>query len=514
MKFSLFAISMCAVATAACAGTTEQWPMFRGPNGSGVSETAKPPLEFGPEKNVIWKIPVPSSPSSPCVWEDRLFLTTYADGKLETRCYSVKEGKLLWSRISPAEQVEEFLASDGSPAASTPATDGQYVVSYFGSCGLVCHDVSGKEVWRYPLPAAQTFAGYGSGTSPLIAGNLVILNRDQVTNSSLLAVDLRTGKKAWETPRPEAITSWGTPIVWTNQGTEEIVTPGNLLLKGYSARTGEQRWLLSGVSHSVCTTPVLGDGLLFFGAWGPGKSDAPFPTWEQFTAQNDKNKDGVITPEEMEPPMRPFIKALDLDHDGRVTKADFDQLQSFLSRGENVLVAVKPGGQGDISQSHAAWKATRGIPYIASPLYYQGRVYLVKDGGMVSCLEAKSGAALYTQERLPARGNYYASPVAADGRIIVASLDGKVTVFKAGGDKPEILHEANFGDIGEAASAIYPTESVRSPRRSSPTSAGGLPHPAAPSRPPACAPSRTTADLQLGFGSRPPYPWRSAGTGR
>jgi outer membrane protein assembly factor BamB len=275
-----------------------------------------------------------------------------------------------------------------------------------------------------------------------------------MTNSSLLAMNLETGRKAWETPRPEAYTSWGTPIVWGNQGTEEIVAPGNLMLKGYNARTGEERWLLGGISHSVCTTPVLGDDLLFFAAWAPGKTDSPFPTWDQFAGEHDKDKNGMVTPEELDAPMRPFAKAIDLDHDGHLTAKDFEQLRAFLAKGENVLVAIKPGGRGDITETHSAWKATRGLPYIASPLYYKGRVYAVKDGGMVSCFHAKTGEAFYLQERLSTRGSYYASLVAADDRIIAASLEGKVTVFKAGGDKPEIVHQTDFHERIAATPAL------------------------------------------------------------
>jgi outer membrane protein assembly factor BamB len=434
--------------------SSEIWPMFRGPNGSGVSDTARPPLKFGPDENVLWKVEVPSSPSSPCVWGDRIFLTTFADGKLETRCYSTKDGKLLWTRAVPADKLEEFLPSEGSPAAATPAADGKRVVSYFGSCGLVCYDLEGREIWRHPLSVVETDGGFGSGTSPLIAGDLVILNRDQMRDSSLLAVNLETGRKAWETARPEARTSYGTPIVWTNNGIQEVVMPGSLLLKGYDLRTGEERWSVSRVAHVGCTTPVLGDGLLFLAGWAPGKGDSPFPSWKDFAAKNDKNGDGSITADELEPEMRGFHKGIDSDHDGRVTEKDFELLGSYMAKGENVLVAVKPGGRGEITDSHAAWKANRGLPYVPSPLFYEGRVYLLKDGGMVSCFDAKSGTTFYTQERLGAIGNYYASPVAADGRIYAASLDGKVTVFKAGGEKPEVLHQTEFRERIAATPAL------------------------------------------------------------
>jgi outer membrane protein assembly factor BamB len=280
------------------------------------------------------------------------------------------------------------------------------------------------------------------------------LNRDQARDSSLLAVNLKTGRKAWETARPEARTSYGTPIVWANNGNNEVVMPGALWLKGYDLTTGEERWSVSRVSHVGCTTPVLGDGLLFFAGWGPGKADSPWPSWKDFAAKYDKNGDGNITPDELEPAMRGFHKAIDTDHDGRLTEKDFDLLAGYMAKGENVLVAVKAGGRGDITGSHTAWRATRGLPYVPSPLFYQDRVYLLKDGGMVSCFDAKSGTAVYTQERLGAVGNYYASLVAADGRIYAAAADGKVTVFKAGGEKPEVLHQTDFHERIAATPAL------------------------------------------------------------
>ncbi len=148
------------------------------------------------------------------------------------------------------------------------------------------------------------------------------------------------------------------------------------------------------------------------------------------------------------------MKGLDIDRDGKITKADYDVLISFTAKGQNVLVAVKPGGSGDISSTHVAWKVTRGLPYVPSPIYYRGRVYLVKDGGLVSCFDAKTGTIVWDQERLPASGGYYASPVAADGRLYLAALNGKVTVLNALGEKSEVLSEASFGEKIEATPAL------------------------------------------------------------
>jgi len=427
-------------------GAAASWPAFRGPNCSGVARDARPPIKIGPTNSVLWKIQVPWSPSSPCIWDDQIFLTTFTDDELQTRCYRREDGKLTWFRGIKPDKFETFHRSENSPAASTPATDGQSVVSYFGSFGLVCYDRQGKELWRHKLPVALSGGSYGTGASPLIAGNLVVVNRDQDQESSLLAVDLRTGKTAWEAPRPDAHGSFGTPIMWRNQDIEEVVMPGSLRLKGYELKTGKEDWSIDGLAAFVCTTPVLGEGLLFFAAWSDGKADDPWPTWEKFLEQNDKNKDGVVALDEFATASRDFYRGLDLNRDGKIDKAEWDQIQVAIAKSENVLVAVKPGGQGDISRTHVAWKCTRGLPYVASPLFYNDRIYLIKNGGMISSLDAKTGSPFYSQERLDAEGSYYSSPVAADGRIYIASSPGKLTVVKAGGDKPEILHQTEFGE--------------------------------------------------------------------
>jgi outer membrane protein assembly factor BamB len=419
-----------------------------------VAPKAKPPLNIGPTNNVRWCVDVAWSPSSPCVWGDHIFLTTFSDGELQTHSYSTQTGDLFWSRGIKPRKLETFHSTEGSPAASTPVTDGKRVVSYFGSVGLVCYDFKGKELWRCPMPVALSGGSYGSGTSPIIIGKRVILSRDQDANSSLVALDLANGKIAWETSRPDALGSFGTPIRWRNKGVDEVVVPGSSRLKGYDIKTGQERWLVAGLVSFDCTTPVEGDGLLFFAGWTPGKGDASWGTWDAFLAQYDKNHDGEIALEEFPASMREFIRGLDADRDGKITKADWDKMQARLAKSENLLVAVRSGGHGDITQTHVAWKATRGLPYVASPLFYDGRVYLIRDGGMMSSFDAKTGAPFYLQERLEAAESYYASPVAADGRIYVVSLPGRLSVIKAGGDKPEILHQANFGERVFATPAL------------------------------------------------------------
>ena len=426
------------------AATVASWPQFRGPNGSGVAVGARPPVRIGPEEDVLWRVEVPWSPSSPCVWGERIFFTTFSDGELEVRCHDVADGRVLWVRRLQPDGIEEYHRSDGSPAASTPATEGSRVVSYFGSFGLICHDFSGRERWRHPLPVAESGGRFGSGTSPVIIGSSVVLNRDQHHYSSLLAVDLATGRKLWETPRPDAAGSFGSPIFWRNDGEDQVVLAATARLKGYALETGAERWVIDGVTGMVCTTPVVGGGLLYFAAWSPGQPDAPRPTWEAFVKRHDQNGDGVVEVEEIAERRRDYLRSMDRSRDGRFTPEDWRLLKEGDARARNRLLAVRPGGRGDITESHVAWEYRRSLPYVPSPLFHEGRIYFVKDGGIMSSLDASTGEAFYARERVGANGNYFASPVAADGRIYLASVLGKFTVIKAGGTSPEVLHQSNF----------------------------------------------------------------------
>lgn len=446
-KAMLIGLFITLAAVTASQAAESWWPQFRGPNCSGVSESAKPPVEFGPGNNEVWKVSVPSGASSPCVWGDWIFLTAFENGKLETLCYQRRDGKLNWKQETPQVELEEYNSTEGSPAASTVATDGQHVVSYFGSYGLICYDTKGRELWKHPLPMAHTAGGFGSGGSPLIANGLVFVNRDQVRNCSLLAVDLKTGKKAWEAVRPDVTQSFGTPITWKNGRTDELVMSGSLKLKAYDLKSGAEHWSLAGMPSFTCTTPVVGDGMLFFAGWAPGKEPGSMPSFDDLLQSSDKNHDGVITQDEATAAgWGSFFRGLDINGDGKITREDLDLMKAQMSKGENVLVAVKPGGSGELAERQVAWKQTTGLPYVASPLYYRGRVYLVKDGGMVSSFDAKTGKAFYEKERLDAPGSYYASPVAADGRIYFTSLTGRLSVVEAGGDQPKVLKQANFGE--------------------------------------------------------------------
>ena len=440
----LWPFTVLVTCTVAAGDASSQWPQFRGPNASGVSSVARPPVKIGPDDNVQWKVDVPWSPSSPVVWGPTIFVTTWHNGELQTRCYDRATGALRWSRGVKPTELEEFHRSDGSPAASSPATDGHHVVSYFGSFGLICHTVEGVEAWRQPLPVAESMGKYGTGTSPIIVGGCVLLNRDQFRTSSLLAFDLAKGRKLWEAFRPESSGGFSTPVHWQNGRVDEIVLASNSRLTGYDLRTGGELWTVFGLTGTICTTPTVGGDRLYFAAWSNYVADTALPAWEEFYRLHDKDNDGKVSLDEPPAAQRDYLRGLDVDRDGYYTKQDWETRRQRSTRYENVLIAVEPGGRGDITESHVAWKYRKALPYVSSPLWYQDAIYFVRDGAVVTCLNARTGDPIYAQERIGRTGNYYASPIAADGRIYFASVPGQLTVVKAGGPKPEILHQADF----------------------------------------------------------------------
>ena len=420
------------------AGAALRWPQFRGPSGSGIADSEKPPVRFGAETNVLWQVALPPGASSPCIWDNRIFLTTFSDGKLATVCLDRLDGRVLWQRSAPAEKIESFHPTEGSPASATPATDGKRVVVYFGSCGLLAYNFEGQEIWRLALPMAKQVGDFGSGTSPVLAGGLVLLNRDQVEGSELLGVAADTGEVKWKANRSQFKSSFGTPAVWDDGQRQEVVLPGSLQLTAYDLKTGAERWLVRGLPSATCTTPVISDALLFFAGWSPGKSDAPMPSFAALAEKQDKDHDGLIALDEADPMVKTLFSTLDANHDQRLSKEEWEAFIALIAKGENAALAIRPGGEGDISDSHVVWKYKRGLPYVASPLAYRGHLYWVRDGGMVTCVQATTGEPIYEQERLGSLGSYYSSPVAANGVIYACSVNGTVTAFRAG-DKLEVI---------------------------------------------------------------------------
>jgi outer membrane protein assembly factor BamB len=426
------------------------WPQFRGPAGSGVSDDHKPPIKFGPTENLAWKVAVPPGASSPIVIGDRIFLTAFENDKLLTLCYSRIDGKELWRIAAPATKIEAFHPTEGSPAASTPASDGNRVVVYFGSCGLICYDLDGKEQWKFETPVAETNNGFGTGTSPVIADGTVFLCRDLMKDSAVYSFDLATGSQKWKTERPKVVTSFGTPIVWDAAGRKTLVVPGTASLTGYDMKTGSELWAVKKLPSVNCTIPVLAGDMLVYVAWSPGGPDMKMPTFDDILKMAGEENLGYLTKAGSEKTMlKGFFDNNDLNKDGKLTRDEWDANLKIMKSGENRAVALKPDGKGE-----PMWSYTKNLPYVPSPLVYRDRVYWLKDGPQMTCLEAKTGKPVFEGERLKAGARYYSSPVAANGYIYIASLDGTVAVIEAGEVTPDVVYSVKLPDGVRATPAI------------------------------------------------------------
>lgn len=430
------------------------WPQFRGPGGLGVAaEDARPPIHFGPGTNAVWRIETPSGNSSPVVWRGRLFLTGFAEGKLLTLAFDQASGRELWRREVAPEKVEEVHPSLGNPATATPATDGDRLYVHFGSFGALAYDLDGKELWRRPMRLTQT--EYGASSSPVLAGDHVVQLLDQDGDSHLVALNKRTGEVAWRVERPEMRRGFGTPIVWTHDGATDLVVPGTIWLQGLDPATGAERWRVSGLARITCTSPIVGDGVLFAASWTTGGDHGAdhilMPKFDDVLAERDADKDGRFSFEELPPgPVKQRYKHLDGNRNGFVERAEWETMADIFARVENQAFAVKPDAKGQLSDAGVLWRFKKGLPYVGSPLFYRGRFYMVKDGGMLTCLDPQTGKAVYQEERLGPIGPYYSSLVGADGRIYVTSQRGVVTVVKAG-DSFEVLARNELGEVTQAS---------------------------------------------------------------
>jgi outer membrane protein assembly factor BamB len=414
------------------------WPRFRGPEGSGVGASSGLPVEFSPQQNVVWKTPLPPGKSSPILVGERIFLTGHEGDKLLTLALDRSTGKILWRReIARARQEHRNKLND--PAAPTPASDGKRVYVFFSDFGLAAYTVEGQEVWRVPLGPFQSMQGMAA--SPVVAGGRVILVCDQTKDSFVAAFDAASGKELWRASRsPAPGGAYSTPIVWRGQ----LVTPGPFELAAYDAESGKRVWWASGLPFQPMASPVAAGARIVCAVEAAG-GDAPMEleTWEQVLKLMDKNGDGKVAGAEATGVYRGAFSALDGNSDGFYDQEEHEAARAAL-RIPSALLIVEPQGAGD-QQERVRWRLEKGVPKVSSPLVYDGVLYSVRNGGIFASIDLGSGKVLQQARLTGALGNYYASPVAADGKIYAASQEGKVAVVKAGAEW-EVL---TVNDLGE-----------------------------------------------------------------
>jgi outer membrane protein assembly factor BamB len=359
------------------AAAAESWPQFRGPTGQGVSPSTGLPVEWSPTKNVAWKQAIPGRGwSSPVVDGGRVYLTTAVpvgspavnNQSLRALCLDAATGKILWQ--------QEVFHQDGatapgsheknSHASPTPLLDGQRLYVHFGHQGTACLDLAGKVLWRNP--SLKYSPVHGNGGSPILVDGKLVFSCDGGDQQFVVALDRDNGRVVWKTARtgnPDKPFSFGTPLLITVNGQPQVVSPGSGAVWAYDPASGRELWRVRHEGYSIIPRPVYGHGLVFVGT-------------------------GYDSP---------------------------------------TVVAIRPDGKGDVTDTHVAWTLRKAAPHAPSPLLVGDELYVVSDRGVASCLDAKTGR-VHWQERLG--GNFSASPLFADGRIYFQNEEGVGVVLRPG----------------------------------------------------------------------------------
>lgn len=397
--------------------TLQHWPQWRGPLGVGVAPHANPPVEWSEARNVRWKRALPGKGhSTPVVWGQRVFVTAAvpAGEALPTKYSGAPgshdetpithrqrfvvlaldrhDGKVLWERVLREELPHQGGHRTASLASPSPVTDGERLFACFGSWGLYCLDLDGNLEWQTDLGQLETLHGHGEGSSPALHGDTLIVNWDHQGDSFVVAFDKRTGQPRWKTPRERA-SSWTTPIVVEHAGGAQVIISGPRRIRGYDLASGALIWECSGLSvENVVSSPVAGHGMVYAGS-----------TYD-----------------------RPGLLAIRLE-----------------------------GAKGDVTGSpQVVWRRSRGAPYVPSPLLYGDALYFhYHFQGLLTRVDARTGADQPGPIRLSGIYDVFASPVAAAGRIYVTSREG-VTLVLQDGDDPEVIARNRLDDSFSASPAL------------------------------------------------------------
>lgn len=369
----------------------DDWPWWRGPALDGRSGDRKTPTKWSPTDNVVWKTAVPGrGHSSPIIRGERVFLTTGDEQDQTQRILAFERdtGKPLWDVVA---HKGGFLRkySKNTHASATPACDGERVYSVFiNADGLhvTATDLDGKIVWRKEAGAFRSEHGYGS--SPVLYRSLLIVNGESMKDSFLAALDRATGKLVWKIDRTNTGRhgNYSTPVIATLAGKPQLIQTGMQEVTSYDPESGKLLWSCAGLADVTANTAAFSDRLVF--------ASGGFP---------EKN-----------------------------------------------LLAVRADGSGDVTKSHIVWKSKSGVTYVPSPLYHDGRLYVINDGGIATCFDAATGKEVW-QERLP--GAFSSSPILVGDLLYVTSEAGKTFVLRTGA-KYELVATSDLADGAFATPAI------------------------------------------------------------
>ncbi len=394
------------------------WAQWRGPLGTGVAPRGKPPIQWSENENIRWKTALPGlGHSTPVVWGDRIFLTTAipfgekvgdadahqhahgahnntaADRKMNFVVMAIdrRDGTILWQKTVLRERPHESTHETGSWASASPVTDGKRVIASFGSRGIFCLDMKGERLWQLDLGDMRTKHGHGEGSSPALHGHVLVVNWDHDDDSFVMAIDSRTGKPLWRTPRNET-TSWSSPLIVEVDGKPQVIISATNRVRGYDLVTGRVIWECGGLSGNVVATPVAAGGMVY--------------------AAN-----------------------------------------SYETR--EMLAIRIAGAKGDITGTDAVlWTRHRNTPYVPSPVLIGNALCFLKHyQGILTCVDAKSGEVLLGPERLPGVDNVFASLAGADDRIYITDRDGTTAVIQRG-TKLNVLAQNQLDDSFSASPVI------------------------------------------------------------
>jgi outer membrane protein assembly factor BamB len=387
----------------------QYWPQWRGPSAQGLVEGTGYPDSWSESENVRWKAPVPGAGnSSPIVWKDRIFLTTaYGPAKRAVLCFRREDGKLLWETLAPAPDTPEWLHGKNSYASATPATDGERVYALFGSAGMIAVDFNGKQVWSYRFGPTSNY--HGPAGSPILYKDRVIFYQDQRSNSFIAALDARTGRELWKTPRRESV-GWGTPIAIHAGSRDEIIVSGEYAVRAYDPQTGRELWSAGGNLMEVTPTPAVGHGLVFCSSGRAGPTLAIRPG-----GSGDVTKTHIAWET---PRGSPFIPSPLVYGDYLYLVNDMTSIATCL----------------DAKTGKSVWQGRLGMArregFSASPIAVDGKIFFTNDDGETFVVAAGPEFRILGQSRLGE--TTLATPALVDGRWYFRTASKLIAIGASG----------------------------------------------------------------------------------
>jgi len=427
----------------------EDWPQFRGPNACSVSTNAKPlPTEFSFEDKVAWSAELGDGIGSAILADGRCFVTGMTgDEQFSVFAFDAAAGRQLWRRDFATGKLPR-ITPPNSHASSTPCTDGRRVYLYFSTLGLVALDATdGSEAWRFALPKPAYLMDWGAAMSPIVFRDTVYFCQDDDLAPTLFAIDAATGTQRWQAARPEMLAGYAVPVVCEVDGRADIVVAGSGKLKGYDPATGREVWTCNTLPRTVMTSPVVRDGTIYISvqSYGDETRTLKFALLEWL----DTNQDGRLEKTEVPKEFLARFEQSDKNRDDVIADEELDtafQSPDNLVGGGTTIQAVRGGGTGDVTKTHVVWNVQNKAPSnLVSPLVVDDQIFIVKKGGISASFDRTSGTAHWEQARIRNIGDYYASPVAADGKIFVTGENGFVVVLKPG-PTLEILAKNDLGE--------------------------------------------------------------------